>query len=302
MTEPSGSIRLRSYAGRSLFNGLLSAPASRKRDGIIDILNSFSDSRFILVGDSGEQDLELYSQIASERHSQILAVFIRDASGPISRPLDDPTGEEIKRHPTAFKRVNSFASNLSTASGSSTSSVPPPYDSSTPIPGDHTRLPHQDSDRTLRRPVIDTSVQDYLTIRSPQTPVGSSSLFPPGQGTLRTSSLPSPLGGPSSGPTTPSSTFSDMGLPQATSPNSSSSSLSVDSRPAGSLIFPGSLSKSEISALLPQERRRYELQERVYKARFRMPSHIPLRIFTEPEQCVEASRILDSFDQQLQSR
>ena len=78
-----------------MFNGLLSAPANRKRDGILDILNAFSDSRFFLVGDSGEQDLELYAQIASERHTQILAVFIRDASGPASRPLDDPTGEEF---------------------------------------------------------------------------------------------------------------------------------------------------------------------------------------------------------------
>jgi phosphatidate phosphatase APP1 len=57
-----GSIRLKSYAGRSLFNGLLSAPAARKRAGVERILDSFPDSRFILIGDTGEQDLELYAE------------------------------------------------------------------------------------------------------------------------------------------------------------------------------------------------------------------------------------------------
>ena len=55
-------MRLRSYAGRSLFSGLLSAPASRKRAGLVDILDSFPESKFFLIGDSGEQDLELYAE------------------------------------------------------------------------------------------------------------------------------------------------------------------------------------------------------------------------------------------------
>ena len=60
----TGSIKLKSYAGRSLFDGFLSAPAARKRAGIVDILDSFPDSRFFLIGDSGEQDLELYAEYA----------------------------------------------------------------------------------------------------------------------------------------------------------------------------------------------------------------------------------------------
>ena len=58
----SGSIKLKSYAGRSLFNDLLSAPAARKRAGVVDILDSFPDSQFFLIGDTGEQDLELYAE------------------------------------------------------------------------------------------------------------------------------------------------------------------------------------------------------------------------------------------------
>jgi phosphatidate phosphatase APP1 len=52
---PAGSIKLRSYAGRSLFNGIMTAPAERKRAGVNDVLDHFPQSRFILVGDSGEQ-------------------------------------------------------------------------------------------------------------------------------------------------------------------------------------------------------------------------------------------------------
>ncbi|KAF5362410.1 hypothetical protein D9756_002666 [Leucocoprinus leucothites] len=89
---PPGSIKLKSYAGRSLFSGLLSTPAARKRAGVVDILNSLPSSRFILIGDSGEQDLELYADLAKERPEQILAVFIRDSEEALYEPIDDPTG------------------------------------------------------------------------------------------------------------------------------------------------------------------------------------------------------------------
>ncbi|KAJ7772699.1 hypothetical protein DFH07DRAFT_913580 [Mycena maculata] len=88
---PPGSIKLRSYAGRSLFSGLLSAPAARKRAGVQEILEAFPESRFFLIGDSGEQDLELYAELARERPQQVLAVFIRDVeSGEV---ISDPTGQ-----------------------------------------------------------------------------------------------------------------------------------------------------------------------------------------------------------------
>ncbi|KAJ8503063.1 hypothetical protein ONZ45_g11184 [Pleurotus djamor] len=88
---PPGSIKLKSYGGRSLFNGLLSAPASRKRAGIEEVLDAFPKARFMLIGDSGEQDLELYAEIAKERPHQVLAVFIRFAEDT-TEMLPDPTG------------------------------------------------------------------------------------------------------------------------------------------------------------------------------------------------------------------
>ena len=67
----------------------------RKRSAVVDVLNHFPDARFLLVGDSGEQDLELYAEVARARPEQILAIFIRDAGARgdgAPPPLDDPTG------------------------------------------------------------------------------------------------------------------------------------------------------------------------------------------------------------------
>ncbi|KAL0579497.1 hypothetical protein V5O48_002539 [Marasmius crinis-equi] len=90
---PPGSIKLRSYAGRSLFSGLLSAPAARKRAGVQDILSAFPHSYFILVGDSGEQDLELYAELGKDNPHQVLAIFIRDTG--VGDALEDPTGFRV---------------------------------------------------------------------------------------------------------------------------------------------------------------------------------------------------------------
>ena len=72
---PSTSIRLCSYTGKSLFNGILSAPATRKCANVIEVLDYFTESRFILVGDSEEQDMELYAQLAADRPDWIAGVF-----------------------------------------------------------------------------------------------------------------------------------------------------------------------------------------------------------------------------------
>ena len=84
---------MRSYGTRSLFSGLLSAPAERKRDGVVEVLMSFPLSRFILIGDSGEQDLELYANVA-RKYPQIRCIFIRDVNTYEDGEggIEDPTG------------------------------------------------------------------------------------------------------------------------------------------------------------------------------------------------------------------
>ncbi|KAF8878864.1 hypothetical protein BD779DRAFT_1553564 [Infundibulicybe gibba] len=206
---PPGSIKLRSYGGRSLFNGLLSAPAARKRGGVLEVLNSLPDSRFFLIGDTGEQDLELYAEIAIERPDQILAVFVRDTG--TTEPIPDPTG---------WSSIGPFSSRSSTQS-----SQRPPL------------------------PRLNTS----------------------GSGSLTGSPLSSePEGLAKSDPVQRSNGFAS----RTASLMSTSSVTSVSSK------------------MTETERKRNELQMRVYRARTLMPGHVPLRIFKKASECVEADEIL----------
>lgn len=74
------SLKLKFYGGRSIVTSLFEPAGERKRPSILEILDEFDDSTFILIGDSGEQDLELYTAIAHERPTQIAAIFIRDVT------------------------------------------------------------------------------------------------------------------------------------------------------------------------------------------------------------------------------
>jgi len=174
-----GSIKLRSYTGRSLFNGLLSAPAARKRQGVIDILNSFPESQFILVGDSGEQDMELYATVAMERPQQILAIFIRDARSPLNgekpEPVEDPIGA------TAHTRRRNYAQH-SDSGGSSRSSRQNSYGASNEmIPVQPTMAPgptpnYQDVKRLISAKRQDSA--DYFGRSGPSSPTPSDDSFP----------------------------------------------------------------------------------------------------------------------------
>ena len=279
---PPGSIRLRSYGGRSLFNGLLSAPAMRKRSAVVDVLNHFPDARFFLVGDSGEQDLELYAEIARERPEQILAIFIRDASvrgdSPV-RPLDDPTGAEAYRwsmdaelatpgsapaqtggrFSQAMRRANSKLPSRSMSQSDAVPDLPPP-----PVPRKATRS-YSGVDAASRSSSNSSgSSSDYFTSASrshatiteepheipdmemndkPWPPPGFSKPPPGSQAERRENRWP-----PQGQPSTP--------LPDA-------------------------------------EKKMVDLQVRLWRARLDVPPHIPLRIFREPEECVEVNEILD---------
>src|SRR5690606_26771482 len=51
-----------------------------KVDKIRHILTTYHDLRFILIGDSGQKDAEIYSKIVHEYPERILAIYIRDVS------------------------------------------------------------------------------------------------------------------------------------------------------------------------------------------------------------------------------
>ena len=82
------SLKLKMYSSRSIVTSLFEGAGDRKRPPIEDIMNEFGDSKFLMFGDSGEQDLELYVSLARERPKQVLAIFYRDL-------LADPEVEAV---------------------------------------------------------------------------------------------------------------------------------------------------------------------------------------------------------------
>lgn len=85
-----------SVAKTSLLSTWLQPASARKRAAILSILDDFPGGKFLLVGDTGELDLELYSELARERPDQIKALYLRNVSSD-----RDPLAE--------LKEVNSAA-------------------------------------------------------------------------------------------------------------------------------------------------------------------------------------------------
>ena len=85
MGFPKGSIHLKQYSG--ILNGLFEPSSEKKKSILYSILKDFPKRKFIMVGDSGEMDLEAYCDLALAFPDQILAIYIRD----VTLPADDKT-------------------------------------------------------------------------------------------------------------------------------------------------------------------------------------------------------------------
>ncbi|KAG0698237.1 hypothetical protein DFH29DRAFT_109438 [Suillus ampliporus] len=252
---PQGSICLKSYNGRSFFNALLSDPATRKRANVLEVLDGFPNSKFILIGDTGEQDLELYASIAMDRPKQILAVFVRDV------------------HDTGLVDATGSLASLMTARS----------------PVKKTSLPMQPS--VVRpHPLRSMSDPDTLAESAPYIP-NSVSYIGPRKKPIAKFTLPPQSFSSFDIPTnaTPDSkTKPRMSVDSMSSAGSSSSSLSLRNlrRATGQMTPP----------MTEAEKRRFDLQNRVNKARLMMGSNVVLRVFKHPEECIETVRLLEQLN------
>lgn len=75
---PRGSIHLKHYSGIFSVNGVLQPSLGKKRAILRKMFKDMPHHKFILIGDSGETDLEAYCEVAKEFPDQVLAVYIRD--------------------------------------------------------------------------------------------------------------------------------------------------------------------------------------------------------------------------------
>lgn len=67
---PPGSYHLKSYSG--MLQGIFEPVAERKKGTLERILRDFPERKFILVGDSGEADLEVYTDVVLSNPGRIL--------------------------------------------------------------------------------------------------------------------------------------------------------------------------------------------------------------------------------------
>lgn len=79
---PAGAFCLKDFRWKdaSLLN-LFEDPERYKPAVIEPLLQRFPRTRFVLVGDSGERDPEIYAALAAKRPGQVARIFIRDVTG-----------------------------------------------------------------------------------------------------------------------------------------------------------------------------------------------------------------------------
>ncbi|KAF2143205.1 uncharacterized protein K452DRAFT_307376 [Aplosporella prunicola CBS 121167] len=75
---PPGSFHLKQYSG--MLQGIFEPVAERKKATLDRLARDFPERSFILVGDSGEADLEVYTDFVLDNPGRVVAVFIRDVT------------------------------------------------------------------------------------------------------------------------------------------------------------------------------------------------------------------------------
>lgn len=92
---PPGSLHLKQYSG--MLQGIFEPVAERKKSTLDRLLKDFPERRFLLVGDSGEADLEVYTDLALQNPGRVLAIFIRDVTTPEKTEFFENSFDTVRR-------------------------------------------------------------------------------------------------------------------------------------------------------------------------------------------------------------
>ncbi len=94
---PLGPLNLRAWRGGQVeAKGSIKQHGAFKQTEIRRILDAFPELPFILIGDSGEEDPEIYGEIVASYPGRILAVYIRNVSGEARSSAVVRLGEQVK--------------------------------------------------------------------------------------------------------------------------------------------------------------------------------------------------------------
>ncbi len=77
---PKGPILLRDF--RTPFDKTPKPKIPHKQSEILNLLTMYPDMKFVLIGDSGEKDADIYTKIAEQFPTRILAIYLRTVNHP----------------------------------------------------------------------------------------------------------------------------------------------------------------------------------------------------------------------------
>lgn len=111
---PAGSMHLKLFRLKdSTPLGRLPSRKRSKRRTIEQIMGDFPQRRFLLVGDSGERDPEVYASVARRRPTQVAGILIRQVESRASRSKVRTRLERLARRlPEGMLRVFTAADEL----------------------------------------------------------------------------------------------------------------------------------------------------------------------------------------------
>lgn len=99
---PAGPIFLRDY-GIDMFTQALSH--EHKLEAMRRVLNAYPHLPFVLMGDSGQKDPELYTRLVEEYPGRVLAIYIRDVSGAKRDAVVDAMAAALQAQGVLLLRV-----------------------------------------------------------------------------------------------------------------------------------------------------------------------------------------------------
>ncbi|KAF8474617.1 hypothetical protein BDZ91DRAFT_711357 [Kalaharituber pfeilii] len=101
MKLPKGTWHLKKYSG--FVQGIFEPVIERKRESLEGLMRDFPGRKWILVGDGGEGDLEVYTDVVKKWPGKVIAVYIRDVSGIGEKVVGTGVGQD---NPNQFFSAN----------------------------------------------------------------------------------------------------------------------------------------------------------------------------------------------------
>lgn len=104
---PKGSILLRDFRGP--LDKTPKPEKPHKQHEIRNILKTYPDLKFVLIGDSGEHDVDIYLEVAKEYPEQILAVYLRSVNHKKRVLRVEGVLKQYETTPAVLVKKSSFA-------------------------------------------------------------------------------------------------------------------------------------------------------------------------------------------------